>query len=33
MLQSQRLRAEIALVILTIIWGLTFPVTRIVVEK
>lgn len=33
MLQSQRLRAEIALVILTIIWGLTFPVTRIVVAE
>ncbi len=33
MIQSQRFRAEIALVILTIIWGLTFPVTRIVVAE
>ncbi|WGL58506.1 DMT family transporter [Pigmentibacter sp. JX0631] len=33
MFQSERFRAEIALVLLTIIWGLTFPVTRIVVAE
>lgn len=33
MLHSERFRAEIALVVLTIIWGLTFPVTRIVVAE
>ena len=30
---SQRFRAELALVLLALIWGLTFPVTRIVVAE
>lgn len=30
---SQRFRAEIALGLLTVIWGLTFPVTRIVISE
>lgn len=33
MLTSQRFRAEIALVLLTVIWGLTFPITRIVIAE
>ncbi|WP_397599553.1 DMT family transporter [Silvanigrella sp.] len=30
---SQRFRAEIALVLLTVIWGLTFPITRVVIAE